>query len=133
MALSSPVAPRYVIGLLHYVSHQLLCQKQLDALCLRRKWQGALHSRLGLIKENSRARWAEMSGGLPATTVLPYFTHCWCFSISFDRLMLQISPLATCINNTKWLQISVRGDVIGCQYGDTDLSPQMVCLHSRLG
>ncbi|XP_055738544.1 uncharacterized protein LOC129823671 [Salvelinus fontinalis] len=70
------------IGLLYYVSHQLLCQKQLEALCLRWKWQGALHSRLGLVKANSRARRGEITGGLPATTELLYFIHCRSASIT---------------------------------------------------
>nr|XP_029481687.1 uncharacterized protein LOC115104401 [Oncorhynchus nerka] len=63
-----------------YVFHQLLCHKKNEAL--KWKWQGPLHSRLGVIKANSRARRGETAGSLPATTELLYFIHCQSASIT---------------------------------------------------
>ncbi|XP_035602431.1 uncharacterized protein LOC118364815 [Oncorhynchus keta] len=78
---SSPSSKALAIGLCH-VFHQLLCHKRIEALYLRWKWQGPLHSRLGVIKANSRARRGETAGSLPATTDLLYFIHCQSVSIT---------------------------------------------------
>ncbi|KAJ8004369.1 hypothetical protein DPEC_G00158480 [Dallia pectoralis] len=66
------------VGLLHYVTNQLLCHKELEARRLRGRRQTGLHSRLALIKFNGMDRWAKMIGGLPVTAAtLHHITLNW--------------------------------------------------------